>query len=286
MDLKGRKRNMKSQPDHRSNSHSPKGRETVACAVVAFNEEKNLQPCLESAKWMDEIIVVDSFSMDRTVEIAEKYSSRIFRRPWKGFGDQKNYAMDQATTDWVFILDSDERIPDALRTEIEAVLSEPSPDRPVAYSVPRHNYYFGSLVLNAGCYPDYQLRLFRRGIGHLDDAEPHNKFIFTGKTDYLQCPLIHLTRPSLANFFEKFPNFTTLAAQERAKTKKNVRGTDLLFRPVFTFLKYYVARKGYRDGMSGFLVSALSSFYTFVKYAKLFEMNIPSLESSSKQALP
>ncbi|MDR4495782.1 MAG: hypothetical protein R3B74_15475, partial [Nitrospirales bacterium] len=105
-----------------------------------------------------------------------------------------------------------------------------------------------------------------------DDAEPHNKFIFTGKAGYLQCPLIHNTRPSLKNFFEKFPNFTTLAAQERSKTKRKVKGIDLLFRPVFTFFKYYFVRKGYCDGMSGFLVSALSSMYTFVKYAKLLEM--------------
>ena len=172
---------MNNQVQGQPNSLSPKLRETVACAVVAYNEALNLPPCLESAKWMDEIIVVDSFSTDSTMDIARKYTNRVYQRRWKGFGDQKNYAMDQATTDWVFILDSDEQIPEALRMEIEAVLSDRSPHRPVAYSVPRHNYYFGSLVLNAGCYPDYQLRLFRRGIGHLDDAEPHNKFIFTGK---------------------------------------------------------------------------------------------------------
>ena len=247
-------------------------RETVACSVVSYNEEKNLQHCLESAKWMDEIVVVDSFSTDRTMEIARTYTDKIFQRPWRGFGDQKNYAMDQASTDWVFILDSDERIPAELQVEIEAVLSAGSKEGPVAYYVPRHNYYFGSLVLHAGCYPDYQLRLFRRGIGHLDDAEPHNKFLFTGDSAYLSAPLVHLTRPTLHNYFEKFPNFTTLAAQDRARTKRHVRSTDLLFRPIFTFFKYFVVRKGYRDGMSGFLVSALSSLYTFVKYAKLWHM--------------
>jgi glycosyltransferase involved in cell wall biosynthesis len=247
-------------------------RETVTCSVVSFNEEKNLQPCLESAKWMDEIVVVDSFSTDRTMEIARTYTDKIFQRPWRGFGDQKNYAMDQVSTDWVFILDSDERIPAELQIEIEAVLSAGSKAGPVAYYVPRHNYYFGSLVLHAGCYPDYQLRLFRRGIGHLDDAEPHNKFLFSGESAYLSSPLVHLTRPTLHNYFEKFPNFTTLAAQDRAKTKRYVRSTDLLFRPILTFLKYFLIRKGYRDGMSGFLVSALSSMYTFVKYAKLWHM--------------
>jgi len=270
---------MKNQSDDPLGAQFSQSRETVACAVVAFNEEKNLRSCLESAKWMDEIIVVDSFSTDRTLDIAQSYESRIFQRAWKGFGDQKNYAIDQATTDWVFILDSDEQIPSDLRKEIESVLFDSSPDRAVAYSVPRHNYYFGSLVLHAGCFPDYQLRLFRRGIGHLDDAEPHNKFIFSGKAGYLHCPLIHNTRPTLANFFEKFSNFTTLAARERAKNKRHVRGSDLVFRPVFTFFKYYVARKGYRDGMSGFLVSALSSLYTFVKYAKMFELTNSSFEN-------
>ena len=250
-------------------------RETVACAIVSFNEEKNLQPCLESAKWMDEIVVVDSFSTDRSIDIARKYTDKIFQRSWRGFGDQKNYAMDQVSTDWVFILDSDERIPVELQAEIEGVLSARFKEGPVAYYVPRHNYYFGSLVLHAGCYPDYQLRLFRRGIGHLDEAEPHNKFMFTGDSAYLSCPLIHHTRPTLHSYIEKFPNFTTLAARDRAKTKCHVRGTDLLFRPVFTFLKYFLARKGYRDGMSGFLVSVLSSMYTFVKYAKLWHMQQP-----------
>jgi glycosyltransferase involved in cell wall biosynthesis len=247
-------------------------RETVGCAVVSFNEEKNIQSCLESAKWMDEIVVVDAFSTDRTIDIAGTFTDKIFQRPWRGFGDQKNYAMNQVSTDWVFILDSDERITLELQAEIKAVLSAGSPDGPVAFYVPRHNYYFGSLVLHAGCYPDYQLRLFRRGVGHLDDAEPHNKFIFTGDSAYLSCPLVHYTRPTLQNFFEKLHNITTMAAQDRARTKRRVHNTDLLFRPVLTFLKYFLVRKGYRDGMSGFLICAFASMYTFMKYAKLWEM--------------
>jgi (heptosyl)LPS beta-1,4-glucosyltransferase len=258
-----------------------KQRETIGCAVISFNEETNLPLCLESAKWMDEIILVDAFSTDQSMDIARKYTTRIFQRPWKGFGDQKNYAIKQVSTDWVFILDADERISDNLKAEIDTVLSAALQDGPVAYYVPRHNYYFGSLVLHAGCYPDYQLRLFRRGIGYLDTAEPHNKFLFSGQAAYLSCPLIHQTRPTLHNYFEKFSNFTTLAAQDAAKTKRQVRSLDLLFRPVFTFLKYFFIRKGYRDGMSGFLVSALSSMYTFVKYAKVWHIN--QLRSEAKR---
>ncbi len=247
-------------------------RETISCAIVVFNEEKNIRECLDSAKWMDEIVVVDSHSTDRTREICEQYTQRIFQRPWRGFGDQKNFAIDQATSDWVFILDADERVPTELRTEIEAVLSLQDGPEPVAYYLPRKNYYFGNWVKRAGCYPDYQLRLFRRGIGRLDDCEPHNKFIFEGEVGYLQTPLEHYTERTIADQFTKLRNFTGLAARERAKTKSSVHWTDLSIRPCFTLYKYYFARQGFRDGMSGFLVSVFASMYTFVKYAKLWEL--------------
>jgi len=105
----------------------------ISCAIVVYNEERNIRDCLELAKWMDEIVVVDAFSRDRTVEICRKYTSRIFERLWKGFGDQKNFAVDQAMCDWVFILDADERITPELRVEIEAVLARSQTDGPLAY---------------------------------------------------------------------------------------------------------------------------------------------------------
>lgn len=249
-------------------------RQTITCAIVVFNEARNIGDCLETAAWMDEIVVVDAFSADRTVEICRKYTDRITQRPWRGFGDQKNFAIDQATSDWVFILDADERIPRALRDEIEGILRAPEPDGPVAYSVPRKNYFFGDWVTHAGCYPDYQLRLFRRGVGRLDDEEPHNKFVFRGKAGVLRTPLEHYTERTIADHFRKFRNFTTLAARERARSKTSVRWTDLTVRPLFTFYKYYVARLGFRDGMPGLLVSAFASMYTFVKYAKLYERRL------------
>lgn len=245
--------------------------ETISCAIVVFNEERNIEACLESAKWMDEIIVVDAFSTDRTVEICRRYTERIFQRPWQGFGPQKNFAIEQATSDWVFILDADERIPSDLKREIQSILEDQRPDSPVAFSVPRKNYFYGNWVMHAGCYPDYQLRLFRRGVGKLNDEEPHNKFIFEGRSGVLQTPLEHFTERTIDDHFRKFRNFTTLAAQERGKTKQHVRWADLLIRPIFTFYKYYIVRYGYKDGMPGFLISVFASMYTFVKYAKLWE---------------
>lgn len=244
----------------------------MACAIVSFNEEKNIQSCLESAKWMDEIIIVDSFSTDRTIEIAQAYTNRIFQRPWKGFGDQKNFAIKQATSDWVFILDADERITPELRDEIENILASYTPNGPVAFSVPRKNFHFGKFITSAGCYPDYQLRLFRRGVGCFNDEEPHPKFVFQGVGGYLKAPLDHYTERKIQDYLRKHGNLTTLAAKERRKTKQTVYWSDLTLRPLLTFYKYYIVRQGFRDGIQGFFVSVFASMYTFNKYAKLFEL--------------
>ena len=246
-------------------------RQTISCAIVVFNEEHNIAACLETARWMDEIIVVDAYSTDRTMEICKRVTNRIFQRPWNGFGEQKNFAIHQATADWVFILDADERITRELRTEIKAILRANFFKGPVAYSVPRRNYYYGKWIRYGGRYPDWQLRLFQNGIGQLDDAEPHNKFLFEGECGDLTAPLDHYTERTIHDHFRKFRNFTTLAAEERGKTKEMVSWLDLMIRPLFTFYKYFVARQGFRDGLHGLLISGFSSMYTFVKYAKLYE---------------
>ena len=259
-----------------------KARPTISCAIVVFNEEQNIGDCLESAKWMDEIIVVDAYSSDRTKEICEQYSKHIFERAWNGFGEQKNFAIEQATGDWVFILDADERISPELKAEIESILTARSSSGPVAYSVARRNYHFGKFVMNAGCYPDFQLRLFRRGVGKLNDEEPHNKFVFEGGHEYLKAPLDHYTERKIEDYLRKHRNFTSLGARERGKTKKAVYWSDVTIRPLWTFYKYYIDRRGFRDGMQGFLVSVYASMYTFNKYAKLWEL----LHIPSKKPLP
>src|SRR3989449_11665089 len=144
-------------------------RQTISCTIVVCNEERNIRDCLELAKWMDEIVVVDAFSQDKTVQLCREYTPRIYQRPWNGFGEQKNYAIDHAACDWVFILDADERISAQLREEIERILSSDAPDGPVAYYLPRRNYYYGKWIRWAGCYPDYQLRLFRKGVGRSEE---------------------------------------------------------------------------------------------------------------------
>lgn len=246
-------------------------RQTISCAIVVFNEERNIREALDSVAWMDEIIAVDSYSIDKTVEICREFTPHVFQRKWNGFGEQKNSAIDRATSDWVFILDADERVSDDLRAEIQRVLETSTPAGPVAYSLPRKNYYYGKWIRWGGVYPDYQLRLFRRGVGRLDDSEPHNRFVFEGLHGDLTHALDHYTERTIEDHFKKFNNFTTLAARERGKTKKRVRWSDLTIRPLFTFWKYYFKRHGYRDGVRGLIISVFASMYTFVKYAKLWD---------------
>ncbi len=143
-----------------------KGRATIASVTITKNEERNIAACLDSLKWVDELIVVDAESADRTVELAKAHTSKVYVRPWPGYGPQKNFAMDQATADWVLIVDADERVTDELREEILALLTAPGPA--AAYRIPRRNFYYGCWIRGAGQYPDPQLRLVRRGRGRME----------------------------------------------------------------------------------------------------------------------
>src|SRR2546422_1482230 len=145
--------------------------QSIAAVVITKNEERNITACLESLKWVGEIIVVDAESSDRTVELAKAYTSKVFVRPWPGYGPQKNFAMAQATADWILIVDADERVSDELRDEIQALLYKPGPT--VAYRIPRRNFYYGNWIRGAGQYPDPQLRVIRRGRGSYNDLPVH-----------------------------------------------------------------------------------------------------------------
>jgi glycosyltransferase involved in cell wall biosynthesis len=247
-------------------------RDKISFVIVTFNEERNIEECLETAKWGDEIIVVDSFSTDRTLEICKRYTHRIYQRPWPGFGKQKNFAIEQASMDWTFILDADERLPEELRREIEGILHLAEKEF-AAYRVPRKNYFYGHWLKWGGQYPDWQIRLFKKGAGLLDDFEPHNSFIFAGKLGTLENPLIHYTERNISDHFPKLNRFTDLAAEYRVQTCNKVHWYDLAFRPLVTFFQVYLRKQGFRDGIPGFIQAVFKSLYTFVKYAKVWEIH-------------
>ncbi len=247
-------------------------RDRVSVAVVTFNEERNIAECLESAAWADEVIVVDSFSTDRTVEISRRYTERVIQRPWPGFGKQKNFAVSQAQMEWTFVLDADERIPADLRREVEGILE--AKDRNFsAYRLARKNYFYGHWLKRGGLYPDWQTRLFRRGAAVYDDTEPHENLILTGPLGTLSNPLIHITERSISDHFPKLNHYSSLYAGQRVRTCKKVHLHDLFFRPMIAFFQLYVAKQGFRDGIPGLIQATLRSLYTFVKYAKVWELH-------------
>jgi glycosyltransferase involved in cell wall biosynthesis len=243
---------------------------TIASITITKNEEANIRACLESLKWVDEIIVVDAESTDRTVELAKAYTQMVFVRAWPGYGPQKNFAMAQATADWILIIDADERVSDELREEIQALLQKPS--TAIAYRIPRRNFYYGCWIRGAGQYPDRQLRLIRRGQGRYNDLPIHEHLQVEGLIGDLQGHLDHHSYPTMLSHELKVGQYSTLSAQERTNAGyARVSPLNLLFNPLWAFIKIYVLRGGYRDGLHGFLFSAFSAAHVLLKYAKLWE---------------
>jgi len=250
---------------------SDSGLPTVACVVITKNEEANIQDCLNSVGWVDELVVVDAESRDKTVELARACGAKVSVRPWPGFGLQKNFGMAQASSEWILILDADERVTEELHEEVKTCLVGWRPGGPVAYRIPRRNFFYGAWVRNGGVYPDYQVRLFRRGTARYNDVAVHENLIVDGEIGTLVGHLDHYTERRIRDHFKKFGLYTTLAAQERAKTSRTVGWTDLVFRPLVIWVKTFVLKQGFRDGVRGLIISVFASMYTFVKYAKLWD---------------
>ena len=243
----------------------------LSVLTITYNEEKNIADCLESVRWADEVIVVDSGSNDRTVEIARCYTDKILQVEWRGYGASRNSALAVATGDWVLWLDADERVPDDLAREIAEVMRSEN-GRHNAYDVARRAYFLGRWIRHAGWYPSRIVRLFRRRCGTFNDSRVHEQLLIDGSVGSLQHDLIHYTDPDLRHYFDKFNRYTTLAAEDMHAAGRKFRIPDIFVRPAFIFFKMYILRLGFLDGMQGLILSAVSSAYVFTKYAKLWEI--------------
>lgn len=249
------------------------GRPTVSAIVVCFNEEKNIGACLDSLRWCDEIVVVDSFSTDRTVEICRQYTEHIVQRNWAGYRDQKAFAHSQATQDWVLLVDSDERVTPELRDEINRTLSS-SAGAYAGFSVPRLVFYLGRWWRRGGWYPDYDVRLFRRDRATWGGTDPHEKILVDGQVRRLRHPLQHYSYRSIEDHIQRINHFTSISARELWKEGKRFHRSDALFRPAFRFFRSYVLKRGFLEGFAGFHVALTAAVYVFLKYAKLWELEL------------
>jgi glycosyltransferase involved in cell wall biosynthesis len=245
-------------------------RNGLSVAIITYNEKDNIRQCLESISWVDEIIVVDSGSDDGTVDICKEYGVRFFTEPWQGFARQKNSAVEKTTRYWVLSLDADESITAELKEEIEATINlSVAKD---GYYVARKNYFLGKWIKYCGWYPDYTLRLFKKGKGTFGEREVHESIDLTGSTGYLKNPMVHNTYKTISDYITRLDRYSTLAANELQKEKRKYGLWHIVLRPMYTFIHMYIIRLGFLEGYYGFILSLLYSFYTFAKYIKLREL--------------
>jgi glycosyltransferase involved in cell wall biosynthesis len=243
-------------------------RPRISVVVVTFNEEAHLRTCLESAAWADELIVVDAESADKTPSIAREFTDRLFVRPWPGFAAQKNFGLAQATGDWVLSLDADEEVSPELRDKI---LGAVAAGEAAGYRVPRRNIMWGRWIRHGGLYPDWQLRLFRRGRGRFVERAVHESLEVSGPVGRLDAPLIHRSYRDVADFLARADRYSTLAADEWVASGRGARVGNLVLGPLGRFLSMYVVRRGFLDGWRGFLLAVLYAYYVFVRSAKVWE---------------
>ena len=244
-------------------------RARLSVTVITANEEERLRACLESVAWADEIVVVDAESHDKTVQIAREFTDHVLVRPWPGFAAQKNAALAETTGEWVLSLDADETVSAALRAEIETILGGGGAGD--GYAVPRRNIFWNRWVKHGGLYPDWQVRLFRRGRGRFVPRAVHESVAVDGAVGRLRGHLEHRSYRDVADFLERANRYSTLAAEEWVAAGRRAGAADVIVRPLGRFLSMYVVHAGFLDGWRGFLLAVLYAYYVAMRGAKAWE---------------
>ena len=242
----------------------------LSVILITKNEEKNLPRALRSVAWADEIVVVDSCSDDKTVELARKHGAQVHQIAWKGFGPAKQTAVEHATGEWLLSIDADEEVTPELGKEIKSVIEQNGDVS--GYYIPRRTNFLGRWIYHCGWYPDPVLRLFKKNAGRFDDALVHERVLLDGKTGRLQSELLHYSYPNLELYLDKFNRYTTLGAEEAWREGKRATWMQIVVKPPVAFMKHYVSKRGFLDGLEGFILSALSATSVMVKYAKLRQL--------------
>ncbi len=244
-------------------------RAPLSAVLITRNAAAVLAPCLESLAFADEIVVVDSGSSDGTAEIAGRYGARLVQKEWLGFGRQKQYAVDQARHDWVLCLDADETVSPQLAASVQAALA--APVSPV-YRMPRRNRFLGRWLSHGEGYPDWSPRLFNRMNARWSDDLVHEKVLYAVTPGTLQGDLLHDSSDDLTAYLERQNRYTTLAARQAYELGRSAGLFHILMSPVVRFLKFYVLRLGFLDGMPGLLHISIGCMNSYLKYAKLIEL--------------
>ncbi|HKC50153.1 MAG TPA: glycosyltransferase family 2 protein [Myxococcota bacterium] len=243
----------------------------ISGVVICLNEADRIGRCLESLAFCDELVVVDSGSTDGTRDVARRYTEHTIEQPFLGYVKQKNFALERAKHDWVICLDADEALSPELRESLQAALARVD-DRVSGYELDRVTHYLGVWHDHGEWYPDWQLRVFRRSRGRWAGMDPHDRVELDGRVERLSGRLLHWNYRSLSEHIQTTDRFSARMAGSMQEAGVRFRLADLLLRPIARFFKGYVLRQGFRDGMAGFVVSAATAYYVFMKYAKLWEL--------------
>jgi glycosyltransferase involved in cell wall biosynthesis len=242
----------------------------LTVTVITYNEADHIAAALDSVSWADEIIVVDSHSTDGTADIARARATRVIVRDWPGYSEQKNFAADQASNDWVMSMDADERVTPELAAEIRKLLQHEPAAR--GYRVRRVSRYLGRWIRSTDWFPDYQLRLYDRRAGRWNGARIHESFkLAAGVPAHLKGELQHYAYRDIRHHLQKIDAYTTLIAEEWQAQGRQASAVRIALHPPMAFLRNYVLRRGFTDGIPGLVISILNSYYVFLKFAKLWE---------------
>ncbi len=246
----------------------------VSATIICKDEAHNIEDCLKSVAWCDEIVVVDSGSTDGTVDLARKFTPKVLFNAWPGYVAQKNFALDQATGDWVISLDADERCTPELQAALERELPQAPADL-AGFEAKRHVKYLGRWIDHGGWYPDWKLRVVRKGKARWGGVDPHDKLIPDGPVKRLEADIHHFTYRDFAHQIRIINHFSDVVVNEYVKQGKSPSILQAVFHPPWKFFECYVWKLGFLDGFAGFVIAVGSAFYIFARYVKLWEKGAP-----------
>ncbi len=242
----------------------------VSCLIICRNEEKNIEECIKSIQWCDEIVIVDSYSTDNTIPIAKNYTDKIFQREWKGFSEQRKIALTLAEHDWIFAIDADERCTTELQREIKDVLNSKVTTNN-GFEIPRKSFFLGKWIKHGGWYPNYQLRLFKKDQAAVSERLVHESYVVKGTTGKLKSDILHYTVSSISEYVTKINTYSDLSALEKLN-KKKINFLDILLTPCIAFFQQYILKGNFLDGTEGLMVARFHMTTKMLNNMKIREL--------------